>query len=510
MHIQSVDRDVRELLASNFYRIPRFQRPYSWDLENIEEFWSDVAGAQRADADYFIGSMVVYSERGDINIVDGQQRLTTIAIAICALRDVFEQEGFHQLALGAQSLIERNTEDNVTRYVVSTESSYPYFQNRVLSFGNRPVLNLQVGPEEENIQVAYDSLKTNIAGAIAPVKAKERVTDDERRQQIEQTLVGIRNRILSLKLILIRLTDEDDAYVIFETINTRGKDLSVSDLLRNFFTRHLRAPNLQADTAKIQWQNVLHVINQSSAELVVDTYLHHHWLSRHSYVTLKELFKKIKDEIHGAGIQGYLDELERDAATYRLIHETTYATWQPHEVSIQSSLKAFLLFRVRQQTPFVLTLLRDYKAGHLKFRQVAPVLRSLESFHFLFNAVTQQRSSGGISMMFASSAIQLDQADSSQRKQVALRELVTKLRQRVPLFDVVRVNFREIIFTNTFTKNRSLVRYILSRFDEAARPGVTLDYSTMTIEHLCPQNPDGQPLPDNILGMMGNLILAEC
>ena len=53
MKIRSIDKDIKDILESGFYRIPRFQRPYSWDRENIEDFWNDVI--INADADYFIG-----------------------------------------------------------------------------------------------------------------------------------------------------------------------------------------------------------------------------------------------------------------------------------------------------------------------------------------------------------------------------------------------------------------------------------------------------------------------
>ncbi len=58
MKIESADQDIRTLLSSAYYKIPRFQRAYSWDRENVQEFWDDIV---RDDpADYFIGSMVVY------------------------------------------------------------------------------------------------------------------------------------------------------------------------------------------------------------------------------------------------------------------------------------------------------------------------------------------------------------------------------------------------------------------------------------------------------------------
>lgn len=509
MQVRSVDRDVRELLAANFYKIPRFQRPYSWDRENVDEFWNDTAGDNRPQ-DYFIGSMVVFPDgRGDINIVDGQQRLTTITIALCALRDIFHNEGLEQLALGAQSLIEKVNVNNEGRFVLSTESSYPFFQNRILSYGNRPAVPVEVGPEEQNIQIAYDSLIVYINSSIANLRDHGTLSVEQKREQISARLTAIRDKVLSLKLILVELREEDDAYVIFETLNTRGKDLSVSDLLRNFFTRHIRPANQEVDTARIQWQNILVIINESSAELNVDTYLHHQWLSRRGHITVRELFRSIKREIRGVDIQSYLDELGRDVGIYRQIHETTYVSWTVQERGIENSLNAIQLFRVRQQTPFVLALLREYRAATLRIPHVASMLQALENFHFLFNAVSQQRSSGGISKMFVSSAIQLDRAPNVQRKQAVIRDLMTKLRERVPPLDVFKATFRQILFTNTITKNKALTRYILSKIDALARPGVVVDYSAMTVEHLYAQHPPANPMPEEIIGMLGNLILVD-
>ena len=246
----------------------------------------------------------------------------------------------------------------------------------------------------------------------------------------------------------------------------------------------MRPANREVDTAKLEWQNVLSIINDSSVDLVVDVFLHHQWLSKRRFITMKELFRAIKNEIQNEAIQTYLDELVSDASIYRQIHETSFVNWAQQERDIEKGLKALQLFRVRQQTPFVLTLFREYRNGNLRIPRVSPAIQSLESFHFLFNAVTQQRSSGGISMMFVSAANQLDRAPDLQRKQIVIRELVVKLRERIPSYDEFRINFRQILFTNTITKNRALVRYILSRFDEHSRPAVVVDYNAMTIEHL--------------------------
>lgn len=90
MKIRSIDKNIADILNSGFYQIPRFQRPYSWERENIEDFWTDVF--VNSGPDYFIGSMVVYKpENSDIAfVVDGQQRLTTITMLLAALRNAFK------------------------------------------------------------------------------------------------------------------------------------------------------------------------------------------------------------------------------------------------------------------------------------------------------------------------------------------------------------------------------------------------------------------------------------
>ena len=76
MKITCLEKEVGQLLSEAYYRIPRFQRPYSWDHGNVEEFWKDAV--VETDGDYFIGNFVVYDEKGTLGVVDGQQRLTTI------------------------------------------------------------------------------------------------------------------------------------------------------------------------------------------------------------------------------------------------------------------------------------------------------------------------------------------------------------------------------------------------------------------------------------------------
>jgi uncharacterized protein with ParB-like and HNH nuclease domain len=91
--IDSFDSSVSDVLRAAYYRIPRFQRPYSWDRSNVDDFWTDLTENK---VGYFIGSMVLYkrSQRAEWRgLVDGQQRMTTISMLLAALRDKLEELG---------------------------------------------------------------------------------------------------------------------------------------------------------------------------------------------------------------------------------------------------------------------------------------------------------------------------------------------------------------------------------------------------------------------------------
>ena len=83
MKIQCQDHSVEFILQSHYFEIPRFQRPYSWERDNWEEFWNDVFLTKQQD--YFIGSIVTFAKGQYKAIVDGQQRLTTITLLLAAI-----------------------------------------------------------------------------------------------------------------------------------------------------------------------------------------------------------------------------------------------------------------------------------------------------------------------------------------------------------------------------------------------------------------------------------------
>ena len=169
-----------------------------------------------------------------------------------------------------------------------------------------------------------------------------------------------------------------------------------------------------------------------------------------------------------------------------------------------------MLFKVRQQTPFVLSLVRAYRKGILKKKHLEDALVAIEKFHFSFTAITSQRSSGGISAMYASLARRLSNNSDIHKILDIIKELKHKLRDRIPSFEEFEALFPEHIYTKNYTKERKLIKYILIRFDQEINSGTRLDYNQMTIEHLISQSEIGTGnYTDEIIGQLGNLILVS-
>jgi uncharacterized protein with ParB-like and HNH nuclease domain len=508
LKIESVDQEIRNLLSSGYYRIPRFQRPFSWTRENIQEFWDDVI--RDNPTDYFIGSMVVFKEGSQrFGVVDGQQRLTTITVLLAVLRNALKEFGFTELAQGIQGTIERRNIDNQPEFVISTETSYPFFQDHILKFGE-PEIPIKEMKEEENLRNAYEKLKELVYSKIQSIKIDTALPKAKLSQKIKESLIMIRDTLLNLKIIFVKLDDEDDAYIIFETLNTRGKDLSLADLVKNHITKHLKSQSASVDQTKIKWERVLETIEGSSLDLRMDSFIHHFWLSRYDYIPSKTLFKTLRKKIQKDNAKQFLDDLVNDSAIYRYMHEVDYRKWENPERRIKEALTALQLFRVTQQVPCVLSLMRSYKLGKLKKKHLEDSLVAIEKFHFLFTAITSQRSSGGISGMYARLGRITFEAQDVNAAVKVIAELKTMLRKRVPSLDEFKALFSETLYTDRITKSRGLVKYVLSVFHKEIMKAQSIDYSTMTIEHLIPQSKIGKDgFSEKTIGQIGNLILVS-
>jgi hypothetical protein len=268
---------------------------------------------------------------------------------------------------------------------------------------------------------------------------------------------------------------------------------------------------VRVDRPKERFNAIIEAFEASEADISINSFLHHYWLSRYEYTTEKKLYKAFKKQIRTEEeAKAFLDSVEFDAALYRVIHEPDSRKWPIERLDLRDALGALGLFRVRQQLPFVLSVLREYEDGRLNLKQTTRALRAVENFHFIFTAVTSQRSSGGISFMYAHHARELRNAKGAQRKREEIDALIHKLRDKRPPYQEFEANFRTILCSEKFTKRKSLVQYILWRMSKSFLDGFEPERARMTVEHIAGQAvPRGASLSDDQVAEIGNLILVS-
>lgn len=505
MKIESQDKRIDQLLKGNTFVIPRFQRAYSWEPDHISEFWHDII--ENLNESYFIGSMVVYTvDRSALAVVDGQQRLTTLTILLCAIREGFKKLGRGDLADGLQAYVEQKNRENKTVYVLQTETSFPYLQEEILKNGPADA-PYDIGHEEEAIQKAFRIFSEQITSKIETFLSNKEQSKEDNVTDATSWLSEIRDTVFDLNVILVTLDNEDDAYLIFETLNTRGKDLALADLLRNHFAKFIK-PESGVDQSKLKWGKVLDTISSAPMPLDPDTFIVHSWQSRYDFVTKAKTFPKLKETVNKKNAKAHLDRFMSDSEHWRSIFDTDF-NWTKNEKEVARSLAALRTFKVVQPTPGILSLIRAYRDGEIRYRVLRNALSNIEKFHFAFNAITSSRSSGGISGMYSSFGRAVFSAKGSNEIGKAISDLEEKLRVREVAESEFDAGFEQVIYTKGHSAQKSLVQYILRAVAMHESQPFIGDTDDLTIEHLLPQSSKNDGQEDKLIGQIGNLMLVD-
>jgi len=232
MKIENQKLNIKESFKNFYYVVPAYQRDYVWTLKNVEQLLNDIKDEFQngSDSEYFIGSTVV-NKSGDNNtyeIIDGQQRLTTLFLCLCAFRNLFDAESsLQELFLNAKGLLSADDIDKkgipITkpRLALQYEDSYETLQN--LLQGREMPINL-VGASLR-IKAAFDDVS-------------EYLTANFKSQDDLRKFYGYFTNMVSF--IQIETPSINDSLKIFETINERGIGLDAMDLLKNLLFRQLK------------------------------------------------------------------------------------------------------------------------------------------------------------------------------------------------------------------------------------------------------------------------------
>ena len=506
--IQPTAKSIEEILSGpHYFRIPRFQRPFSWDVEHVDEFWNDAI--RHFDGGYFIGPMVVYKEDDrDWGVVDGQQRLTIIALILLVLRDNFEALSDESLASATHRFIERPDPNGKQRFVLQSDVSEGAWINRMQQRRSASDV-LRKADFDSDTWAAFTVISEAMANLVSEIAAQSADEEARRAAQID-ALCRIRDQVLSLTVIWVPLDAEDDAYEIFETLNARGKDLEVADRLKNYFLSRLRAANANLDDHRRRWNGVREQFEGAPSSRDLNRFILHWWLSRAPYVAERRVFKEMKAQIDRVDVASEFELFEKDAVLYRSLVDPDSTSWPIERHDIRDALRGLRVMRLAQPMPFILALMRAYAARDLKKQAVVKTLQVVENYHFQVTAISTKSSSGGVSEMYASHARQLTEATADADRRNQLRMLTSKLVERSPSReDFVEAFVGRLVFADEYTRDKALVRYVLERMHKHSHPIPAADYSKFSIEHLRPQSRIRSAEDLATVGGIGNLLLVD-
>lgn len=364
---------ISNVLKTRRFRVPAYQRSYAWETEHVEALLADISDAIKAkEKEYFLGSIVVTGpvERR-FEVVDGQQRLTTISLLISAIRDRFRSEGDQE----ADTSIRNDFLANVDRKTKERE----------------PKLSLNEVDNEIYQELIED--KSSIDPSRYPRQSHKRllVAAEYMRRYIdelcvqspdsEETLHEWLDYLESnLKVILVIAPDDSNAFVIFETLNDRGLELAISDLLKNYLF-HRSGDKLEE--TKNRWLTMVATLESASDDPLVVTYLRHFAMSKYGLVREKELFGIIKRKVTSKKLAlQFSTELSNTAKTYAGLINTDHDLWLGYDVATRDAVYALNLLGMVQVRPLLLAILDKFEP-----KKVSSALKRLVSVAVRFQIV---------------------------------------------------------------------------------------------------------------------------
>lgn len=319
MELKAEKKTLKGLLATDEqqFRIPPYQRPYSWTTDQVDDLWGDLVDS--LGSGHFIGSIVVAAEdENRPQVIDGQQRLTTLMLLMSVLRDQFHQLG---MAQNVQRLDKRFTSDDMAEgdayFKFRTgNANWEIFRDFVL---RRPL------DTERKPMTSVDSLDPEVRARNQPLidnhrRLRDRLnidleslaTDELRRQR----LVTLEKALLEgVELVYIQVNDLGDAFLLFETLNDRGLQLSAADLLKSHVLGEIarRAGEEDVDTAALQWDGMLQDLG---SDVDVSRFLRHYLLTSAPKVKKDDIFGLFKKRVAEHGPQTVLADLRIAAKSY--------------------------------------------------------------------------------------------------------------------------------------------------------------------------------------------------
>lgn len=485
----------RQLMGNGLqYEIPKFQRDYSWESEHWDDLWQNIRSLNSDESEHYMGYLVLQSsDNKNFKVIDGQQRLTTLSILVLSVL-----KNLQELAdknIDSEQNIQRKEElmrsyigylDPVTliskNKLKLNHNNDDYYRNYIVPLQSLPVrkINLSEKQIRSCFQWFYERIK------------KEYVTGE--------SLAGFIDAIVDkLFFTVIKVSDELNAFKVFETLNARGVKLSSSDLLKNYLFSVVDATNphkSELEEMELLWSKVIGKLGSEK----FPEFLRCYWNSQNKTVRKNDLFKAIRKDIKTKGDAfSLIRSLDNDADVYMALQNPDDDLWKGKK-EISDYLRELKLFQVKQPLSLLLTAYNFLEEYDFK-----RVLKACSIISFRYNVI------GGLNPNEQEITYNAVALSIRKNKQFNINDL----KDIYPDDDLFETEFANKIFKNT-QRNHRIAKYIFAEI-ERYKYHTDIDQSSnlYTIEHIIPEsdidewNYLGDEVIERCIYRLGNLTLLE-
>jgi len=486
------------LQKSPQFVIPIYQRTYSWSERECEQLWDDImrAGLNDEIAAHFVGS-VVYIEKGlyhvssqaPLQVIDGQQRLTTVMLILEALAR----------RLGDSEPVEGFSAKKIRHY---------YLLNS-LEEGERAFKLLLT-------QTDKASLLALVQQKPLPTEASQNIR--ENFAYFERKIDGLGNDLEALctglaKLVIVDIAltrGQDNPQLIFESMNSTGRELSQADLIRNFVLMGLE-PDHQTRLYEDHWRPMEVAFGQEAYGTHFDGFMRHFLTVRTGKIpNVRAVYEAFKahsrsPEVAARGVDALVIEIQEYANYYCAL-----ALNAETDTSLALAFRDLRELKVDVAYPFLLELYHDYSQGQLSSQEFEQIVRLVESY--VFRRAICSIPTNSHNKTFATFTNAVDK--NKYLESVKAHFLLLPTYRRYPNDKEFK---RELSTRDLYNFPRR--SYWLRRLENHGRKE-RVPVNQYTIEHILPQNerlsekwrselgPDWQRVQETWLHTLGNLTLT--
>lgn len=475
------------------YIIPKFQRDYSWNLEQWDDLWQDIETMLPENREHYMGYLVLQTtKQKECYIIDGQQRFITITIIILtAIKAI-------------QKLIDNGIEVEENKQRVNTLMA-TYIGNVdpvTLEYDNILILNRNNDGYYKEYIVKLGDLKVRNTSFTEKLMRKCFEWYDKKLANRYKTgreyAEFITYLVSNLYFTIIRVNDEMNAFRVFETLNARGVQLSSADLLKNYLFSRVddqKYPE-RINLLESKWSTLTKNIQ---AEKLPD-FIRYYWNSKNKTVRANELFKAIRDNVKtDVDVFALVNEMIAYSDIYMALLTPTDELWLENK-KIRDNIELLKKFNLKQ--PYSI-LMAAYKS--LDIVSFERLLNDIIIIGFRYSIICG-KNPNEIERVYNKVAIQISkekQYHTSYLKEVYVND------------DEFQVSFSSKQIVDN-TRNNQIVKYILGKIErfKGGSRDVQMNSETDTLEHILPQNPDKEWGDDNygfdaLIYRLGNLCLLE-